>query len=132
MDIVIVTAGIIIRNSKILIAQRKANGNQGLKWEFPGGKLEENESPEQGLKREIKEELNIDIDVIDIVDVIYHKYEELTILLLCYSAKYVSGDIKAIECNDYRWVDIEELERFYFADADMPIVKKLVKKGLPL
>ncbi|MTI65870.1 MAG: (deoxy)nucleoside triphosphate pyrophosphohydrolase [Firmicutes bacterium] len=126
----IVTAGIIKNNDKILISQREFNKNQGLKWEFPGGKLKGNEKPEDGLKREILEELNINIEVLDIFHVIYHRYNDFDILLLCYTAEFINGNIMAKECKDYRWVSTNELHNFQFSQADIGIIKKILTKGI--
>ena len=131
MNITIVTAGIILKDEKVLIAQRKGDVNQGLKWEFPGGKLEENETPKEGLAREIKEELDIIIEVGEIYEVVYHKYPNITILLLCYLAKYSSGTIKAMDCNDFKWIDVKDLEKYNMSDADRIIRQKILLKGVP-
>lgn len=126
----IVTAGMIKKEKKILIAQRKAgNKEYSLKWEFPGGKLEKGEKPEECLIREIKEELNLDIGVEDIFKVVYHNYRDKTILLLCYVCHVTGGDAVPIECNDFKWVHIEELNEFSFVEADKPIVDKIRAKG---
>jgi len=131
MNVTIVTAGIIVNGSKLLIAQRREKGSQKFKWEFPGGKLEENEKPEHGLKREIQEELGVLIEVGDIFEVVYHRYEEITILLLCYKARYISGEAKAMECKDFNWINLDEINQFDFSEADKEVREKLLKIGLP-
>ncbi|WP_069649936.1 (deoxy)nucleoside triphosphate pyrophosphohydrolase [Caloranaerobacter ferrireducens] len=131
MDITIVTAGIIIKGEEILIAQRRNLGKEKFKWEFPGGKLENDEIPQDGLKREIKEELDITIEVDDIFEVVYHKDDEKKILLLCYLARYIKGTPKTLECNDFRWVKIKDLEKYDFSEADKKVLEKLLLKGLP-
>mgnify|MGYP001353056651 CR=1 FL=1 len=124
---IIVTAAVIKnKNNKILITQRKKTSHNALKWEFPGGTLEPDESPEQCIIREIKEELNINIGVIDILKVIYHKYKEKTVMLLVYECKYISGKLEKIECNDAKWVNPEEFLKFDFAEADLPAVEKII------
>lgn len=126
MKATIVTAAVIFNNDKLLITQRKRGTNQELKWEFPGGKLEEGESPEECLVREIKEELGIDIEVRDSFDIVYHQYPSITILLLAYKCSFKCGELEAIECNDYRWINIEEIDKYQFAEADIPIVNKII------
>lgn len=126
MNPIIVTAAVIFKDDKILISQRLPDKNEGLKWEFAGGKLEEGETPEVCLKREIKEELNLDIAVNDIFKVVYHEYGNITILLLAYHCDLLGGNIKAADCNDYRWVAKNEMKDFVFADADITIVEKLL------
>ncbi len=122
----IVTAAAIIRDGKVLIAQRQPGSHMEYRWEFPGGKLEPDETPEECIIREIKEEMDIDIEVVDIYKVVKFKYEEKDILLLCYLCRLLKGDGKALECNDFRWVTKDELPDFDFVPADLPIVEKLI------
>src|SRR4051812_24671764 len=99
----IVTAALIVDKDKILLAQRKPGAHMELRWEFPGGKLEEGEHPEQCLIREIKEELDLTIEIIDIYKVIKFKYDEKDVLILCYKCRLTGGDAKTVDCNDFRW-----------------------------
>lgn len=123
----IVTAAAIIRDERVLIAQRKADSHMGCRWEFPGGKLEPGETSEECIVREIKEEMDIDIEVIDIYKVVKFQYKEKEILLLCYLCKILKGEGKPIECNDFKWVKKNELSGFDFVPADLPIIEKLTK-----
>lgn len=123
----IVTAAAMLKNGKVLIAQRERGSHMEFLWEFPGGKLEPDETPEECIIREIKEELDMDIEVLDIYKVVKFKYEEKDILLLCYLCKVIKGEGKTIECNDFRWVRREELADFDFVPADLSIVEKLIK-----
>lgn len=123
----IVTAAAMVRDGKVLIAQREAGSHMEFRWEFPGGKLETDETPEECIVREIKEELDMDIEVLDIYKVVQFAYEEKEILLLCYLCKIVRGEGKTIECNDFRWVSKEELSQYEFVPADLPIVQKLIR-----
>ncbi len=125
MQILIVTAAIIQHNDHILIAQRKENVDQALKWEFPGGKLEPGESPEQCLVREIQEELGLSIEVMKIFDVISHNYGDRHIILLCYLCRLIAGAAQALDCRDFKWVLAGELHLYDFAEADKPVVSKL-------
>jgi len=123
----IVTAAAMMKNGKVLIAQRQAGSHMEYRWEFPGGKLEPDETPEECIVREIKEELDMEIEVIDIYKVVKFKYEEKDILLLCYLCKVMKGEGETLECNDFRWVGKDELAGFDFVPADLPIVEKLMK-----
>lgn len=123
-----VTAAIIERGEKILIAQRLKDSHMGLKWEFPGGKIEPGESPEECLRREIKEELDLDILVGDRLIVVEHQYEELKVVLHCYLCSYLSGEAKKQACQDFRWVGIGDLKRYHFAEADRPVVRYLTEQ----
>lgn len=123
----IVTAAAIVRDGKVLIAQREAGSHMEFRWEFPGGKLESDETPEECIIREIKEELDIDIEVLDIYKVVKFKYDEKDVLLLCYLCRILKGEGRTLECNDFRWVSREELPSYDFVPADKPIVEKLMK-----
>ncbi len=123
MKTVIVSAGVIIDNGKALITQRKGTSPRGFLWEFPGGKVEEWEEPRQALRRELKEELDIDVEVGKIFGVVFHSYSEYPILLLAYLCKIMNGYLKPLGCLDLRWVKIEELERWRMTEADEQIKK---------
>lgn len=123
----IVTAAAMIRSGKVLIAQRQAGSHMEFRWEFPGGKLEPDETPEECIIREIKEELDMEIEVLDIYKVVKFSYEEKDILLLCYLCRILKGEGKTLECNDFRWVKRDELANFNFVSADLLIVEKLLR-----
>ncbi|AOT73010.1 (deoxy)nucleoside triphosphate pyrophosphohydrolase [Geosporobacter ferrireducens] len=127
MEPLVVTAAVIRKERKILIAQRLAHGDHHLQWEFPGGKLEIGETPEECLRREILEELNLEIKVLDIFKVVYHAYKSKTILLLCYLCDFIGGEGAALACNDFRWISLEEFLEFSYVEADLPIVEKILK-----
>lgn len=122
----IVTAAAMVRDGKVLIAQREAGSHMEFRWEFPGGKLEPGETTEECIVREIKEELDIDIEVLDIYKVVQFSYKEKEILLLCYLCRIKRGEGKTLECNDFRWVTREQLAQYEFVPADLPIVEKLL------
>lgn len=121
----VVAAAIILDHDKVLIAQREKGSNMEFKWEFPGGKLECNETPEQCLIREIKEELDITIEPVEIYKAVRHKHKDKDILLLAYICKYVKGEGRPIECNDFRWIHKSQLSQFEYTPADVSIVEKL-------
>lgn len=124
-----VAAGVIIDKGKVLIAQRAAADKLALKWEFPGGKMEKSETPEFCLVREIKEELGIDIKVIQYCTTSVFHYETGTVELIAYFAEMTGGAIKPYVHNDVKWVDINELADFDFASADLPIREIVMKSG---
>ncbi|PLX96795.1 MAG: (deoxy)nucleoside triphosphate pyrophosphohydrolase [Desulfuromonas sp.] len=121
----IVTAAIIRKDGKILITRRPGGTRFAGLWEFPGGKLEANESPEVGLAREIREELALDIKVGKIVDVIYHCYDWGPVLLLAYDCVPLGTTILNREVEEHRWVDSVELPSFTFLPADIPLLARL-------
>lgn len=120
-----VTAAIIIDDGKILIAQRSADTTLPLKWEFPGGKVEDGETPEECLSREIMEELDLVISIEDFFASSIYKYEFGEIELLAYYAKILSGDLHLNVHIDHQWVVPKDLALFDFALADIEIVQKL-------
>ncbi len=120
-----VSAAIIKKDNNILIAQRGRKKSQGLKWEFPGGKLEPNESAEESLVREIKEELNIDIEVGEKFGESIFEYPSGRIKLIAFYAEWKSGDLRLLEHEEVKWVKANELNAFEFAPADIPFVEKL-------
>jgi 8-oxo-dGTP diphosphatase len=125
MKTVIVTAALVIEQGKILVTQRKKNSSQGLLWEFPGGKVKEGEEPREALRRELKEELDVEVKVGMIFDAVFYSYPEYPILLLVYRCWIEKGFPKPIGCHDLRWVNLQELEKLPMPPADDPIRKHL-------
>lgn len=120
-----VSCAIIQKNDKILVCQRSETMKLPLKWEFPGGKIEEGESKKECLKREVKEELNLDIEVLDQLRMVEHHYPDFSICLYPFLCQINSGTLRAIEHAQIKWVTIDELKQFDWAAADIPIVKEL-------
>ena len=123
----IVTAAVIREGDRVLVAQRQS-GHLAGKWEFPGGKLEPGESPEECLVREIKEELGLAVRVEDIFAAVYHRYETGPILLLAYTCTLADGCEPSegyLQDGTGRWVSLEQLGRLDLAPADVPIAEKL-------
>lgn len=125
-----VVAGIIFMEDKFLIAKRNAKKSQGNLWEFPGGKVEMGESYPEALKREIKEELNANIEVEKYLGDCIHQYSDKVIKLIGYKAKLLSKNIEMLEHEDYCWISIEELKCYDLADADRKLIEKMgIRKG---
>jgi 8-oxo-dGTP diphosphatase len=122
---IIVTAAVIINNKKVLIAQRKPGSYMEYKWEFPGGKLEAGETPQECVIREIKEELDMQIQPIDIYETVDFRHNERDMKLIVYLSSLVEGIGVPIECNDFRWITKDELGLYEFTPADIPVVEKL-------
>ena len=125
-----VLCAIIYIDTKILVTQRSEKMKLPLKWEFPGGKLEENESEIDCIKREIKEEINIEIEILKRLSSSDYDYGTFKIKLIPYLANYISGDIQLFEHNDYRLLDKSELLNLDWAKADIPIVEEFLKLAL--
>lgn len=120
-----VTAAIILRNHRVLIAQRADDDKLAGKWEFPGGKIEPGETPQECLKREIQEELEVEIDVSDFFGESIYTYQSGTIKLLAYWCRWISGELSLNVHSQIMWANQSELDLYDFAPADIPIVKKL-------
>lgn len=122
----------IIQNEKgeVLIARRRQELQNGNKWEFPGGKLQTGETPEQGLRREIKEELGIDIDVMQPYHIVVQSGTDFSILLVSYLCRHHSERFRLCAHSRVLWVSPAELLRFPMTDADVRIVQKLCENGL--
>lgn len=116
-----VVAGVIYKNDKFLIAQRNLKKAQGGLWEFPGGKVEKNESYKRALIREIKEELNADIEVNEYIGESIHHYPEKDIKLIFYKAKLLSEKVELLEYESCEWITKEEKDNFEFAEADKAV-----------
>lgn len=129
-DIIEVICGILINDQKVLIAQRGPSMTLPLKWEFPGGKKDPEESEVDCLKRELLEELNILVEVKEKFMTSHFKYSKVTIALTAYLVEYKSGTVLLIEHNKCKWVSRNDIEGFDWADADIPIVTKLVISSL--
>jgi 8-oxo-dGTP diphosphatase len=125
-----VVAAIIKDKDKILIAQRNSKDHLAGKWEFPGGKIEPGETPEECLVREIREELRIDVEIGSFYDDNVYGSKDQAIHLLFYWAEVMNGKITAIVHDDVKWITTKELARFDFAPADIPIVKRLERENI--
>lgn len=120
-----VVAAILFKDNKVLIAQRADDDPLAGYWEFPGGKIEEGESPEESLNREMKEEFCITIEVEEFFESSLFTYEKGTIRLLGYFCRWVAGELLPQVHNNYAWAEINELANYTFAPADRPLVAKL-------
>lgn len=125
MKIVEVVAALICKDNKYLICQRNEHKSRALLWEFVGGKVEKGETHEQALVRECKEELDIDVKVLDLYCNIIHHYDDINISLSLYNAKIINGIAKPLEHKSILWVSKEDLDSFSFCKADLPIIEKI-------
>jgi len=126
MKTVVVTAALIIEQGKILVTQRKKGSSRALLWEFPGGKVKEGEEPREALRRELAEELEVEVEVGMIFDAVFYSYPEYPVLLLIYRCRVEKGPPRPIACQDLRWVTLRELEKLAMLPADDPVRKHLL------
>ncbi len=122
----VVAAVIKNEEGKILIAKRNLKKSQGGLWEFPGGKIEPNETKEEAIKREIKEEMNIDIEAKRLIDQKTFEYPEKKINLIAIECEQIKGKISLNEHEDAKWVRNNELKNYTFAPADEFIINSLL------
>jgi 8-oxo-dGTP diphosphatase len=127
-----VTAAILVHNDRILIAQRRDPDNLAGKWEFPGGKIEHNETPQQCLIREMKEEFDIDVVIGKFFDESVYHYESGKIQLLAYHTTWKRGRFSLNAHAAIRWVSLNQMQEIEFAPADIPIAEKLQHRTLPI
>ena len=127
MDYIKVTAAIIEKDGHILIGRRKA-GRFADMWEFPGGKVEGAETPEECLKRELREELDVEAEIGEFFLSNKHAYSHIAIELLVYKAKIVGGEFCLRDHKEIRWVPAENLHSYAFPAADLPIIDKLIRE----
>ena len=124
----IVVGGLIHQNQKILICQRKEEGDHPLKWEFPGGKLKDNENNEEALRRELKEELNLEIVEMSFFDEYLYEYEKLSkkLKLIFFQIFKFEGQIQNKVHQQLKWIDISNLSDYDFLEGDLKIINKLI------
>lgn len=126
MDIIKVIAGIIKDNDKILITRRGPEEKFAGGWEFPGGKIEINETHEDCLVREIKEELNVLVKVDEFCEEVTYDYGSMKVNLNTYFCTILDGEIQMTVHDKYRWVETSDLLKYELLDADIPVAKKIM------
>jgi len=129
----LVVAGLLFRDGRVLIGQRQASDRHGLKWEFPGGKVEPRETPKEALRRELREELSIDAEIGSEIA----RYEHRTpgrapLLLIFLRVASFTGEPKAAAFEEVRWEDIARLPEYDFLDGDRDFIRRLARGKLRL
>lgn len=130
MKEIFVVAGIIEKDGKILCMQRDRGKHEyvSFKWEFPGGKIERGETGEEALIRELKEEMEMDVRVIEHFMDVRHEYPDLIVNMSCYLCQ-ANGGFKLNVHKDFRWLDIGNVHTLDWAGADIPVVGKLMSRN---
>lgn len=121
-----VSAAIIMKDNKIFVTQR-GYGEFKDWWEFPGGKIEEGETPEECLKREIKEELKADINIDKYLCTIEYDYPNFHLKMECFICSLIDGHLELVEAEDAKFITNDQLDSIDFLPADLLVVKELKK-----
>ena len=130
-EIITVVAGLVEKDNKYLIARRSTGLKDAIgSWEFPGGKIEEGENEQNSVKREIKEELEIDVKVKEFLVNNIYPYPTKTIDLRLYKCEYISGDIVLHDHFEYKWIEKDKILDYNFAPADIPLAEFVYKNDI--
>jgi len=121
-----VVAGMIGKDGRYLITQRRPTATLPLLWEFPGGKVEEGETDEEALLRELQEEMEIQVVIKERVIHVEHSYADYDIDFRVYRCELLGGDVKHLRVHDHRWVLPSELDRYEFPAADEKTMRMLL------
>ena len=116
---------VVWKDNRVLIDRRKPEGLLGGLWEFPGGKVKKSESRPACIRREVKEELGIHVKVHKPLIKVDHAYTHFRVTLHVYTCSYLSGTCQALECTDWKWVSVNQLQRFPFPTANHKIIAAL-------
>lgn len=128
MNPIKVVCGIIYWNEKIFIARRKQGKSMAGKWEFPGGKVEQNEFEDNALKRELLEEFGMRVDNVNRFGSNHHDYEDFKIELVAYKCEFVEASFNLTDHDMFEWVKPSNLMNYDLALADVPFVKLILAK----
>ncbi|WP_448212897.1 8-oxo-dGTP diphosphatase MutT [Colwellia sp. MEBiC06753] len=125
MKVIQVAVGVILNNGKVFLTRRHLDVHQGGKWEFPGGKVESDETVAQALARELKEEVSIDVLACQEFMTINHDYGDKQVKLEIFIVDQYLGEPNSAEGNDQQWVTLDELSNIDFPEANVAIVERL-------
>jgi len=120
-----VVAAVMIQGGRVFAAQRDEGGEVGLKWEFPGGKIEAGETHREALERELREELSIVAEAGDSLMTVSHAYRDFQLTMHCYLADILSGTVLLLEHIDSRWLASDEIDGVDWAPADREVAAKV-------
>ena len=116
----------IFQDGKVFATQR-GYGPFKDRWEFPGGKIEAGESPEEALRREISEELETKIEVGELIDTIEYDYPDFHLSMKCFACRIISGDLHLVEHEAARWLNADQLDSVDWLPADITLIPKIAR-----
>lgn len=122
---VLVVAGVLVRQGRVLLTQRVAGTHLAGAWEFPGGKMEPGESPEAALVRELREEVGLAVTVGDVLEVTFWRYPKKDVLLLFYRVEAGDAAVQNLQVAAHAWVDADGLAAYTFPPADEAVLVKV-------
>jgi len=122
---ILVTAAVVFDGEKVLLTRRPDDKRHPGFWEFPGGKVDPGESPEQALCREMREELDVEVRVSGIYEVVFYRYEWGSVLILAYQCELLTDTLRDLGVAEHRWVLPREMVNFNILPADQPIIDRL-------
>lgn len=121
-----VVAAVIERDGTYLITRRRPTAVLPLLWEFPGGRVELDETDEAALKREVRHRLGVEIEVSELMNFVSHSYEKYTVELFLYACEHTTGEPRALNVYEFRWVSSAEFDSVSFTPADERSMSQLL------
>lgn len=121
-----VVAAMVAKDGRYLITQRRPSAVLPLLWEFPGGRVELGETDQEALRRELRERLDVEIEVRELISFVSHRYEHYTVELYLYDCRLVSEVVRAVAVHDARWVTSRDFDEYEFTPADEASMTKLL------
>jgi 8-oxo-dGTP diphosphatase len=130
---VLVAAGLVVDDrDRVLLARRPPDGPLALEWELPGGKIEPGEAPVAAVRRELEEELGLEVEVGRIWEVLYHQYPTLELVMLVYRSRpHPGSQPRCRQVADFAWLGIDALREHPILEADRKLVDRLLEEGIP-
>ncbi len=122
-----VVCAIIERSDRFLIAQRPPGKPLASMWEFPGGKVKNNESEQTALQRELREELNVQVEILQRLTPCFHAYSDFSLKLIPYLCTLKKGEPETLEHKALRWITPDEISSYDFPEADLPILAEYLE-----
>jgi 8-oxo-dGTP diphosphatase len=129
MKTIRVVAALVERDGKYLITQRRENAVLALLWDFPGGRVEDGESDEAALAREVRERLGARVEVGQLISFVNHPYEKYAVDLYLYECTLLSDELHRHAVKEYAWVTSKEMEAYSFTPVDEASMSKLLGEG---